>query len=204
MKKYKRNYSTIEPAKLVELFDQLPKNPDNSVNTRDFIKLIQQEARCSLPTAYKLLHYQDGCFVFSWGKAKLFDSSKVKSEQLKGLDFDITKNYTTLHKQKIKEVLDCLDIAIPIDSIRPDILGFCFTELPSFIYAVEIGTGKLELKKLKNYEKQNAVKYVIFVSLLYRITQVVSLSNKEKPLPNYILEVVKKIENKLFGVQNNI
>jgi len=189
MKKYNRDYSTIEPNKLVELFNRLPKYSDNSVNTLQFIKLIQTEASCSSPTAYKFLRYQDECFKSRWGRTKLLDNWKIKEL--------ITA--TTAHKQKIKEVADCLDHAIPIDSLRPDVLGFYLT--PEFLmYAVEVQTNGGGFEKLKKYEKQTAVKYVIYVDLKNQVVKAVSLFDKEKPLPNSILDVIKKIQDKLFGV----
>ena len=103
-----------------------------------------------------------------------------------------------LHKKTIRDVLDCLGTAFsPDDSPRPDVLGL--TSNPTFMYAVEIETDGSGIQKLRQYKKQNAIKYVIFVDLRRRAIRVASLIKTDEPFPEHILEVVKKIRLKLFG-----
>jgi len=103
------------------------------------------------------------------------------------------------HKQTIDELLTCLDFAIPTDAIRPDILGFCLDKpvKPLYSYAIEVETQSASYHNFKKYQKQTAVKYVIFVKLSCRLVEVVSCFDQETDIPERIMEIAKKLANKL-------
>jgi len=198
----------IDPTKLVEIFKRLPQDYDLAVLTSSFAEQIRLETYCSTQTAYTAIHNQPKLFKIEGDKTWLIPTGSILFRKPEVVNKTVQKQKAKeeeifnkiSHRKAIEEAMGCLESAIPVDGLRPDIIGFP-PNIP--IYAIEVETrlsivGKMN--KLVNYKnKQTAIKYVIFVDLHTGTVSAVNIFEPAKDVPEFISEIMTKIQSKLFS-----